>query len=357
MTRGDEIIGAISTAKTALEKLRFEHFQDNDIRAIVDVLGSRVERFFKTAVFPGTPSSDTFDRVIGRLKSAGVSTSLRDDLHALRELYNGSKHDPNQPLSLKAVIEIVQKSQDAMRTLLASGIGETSQPVAKAVSKTLWVSSYDVLHQGVTEVYVSLPWPNEDFATHLDIVWIRAAAWDELRAQLLDTGSIKFGENCFAPEVYAKFREEDVLEAAEWTGDYRTLVQILSKFEDRPTAGRLIPSLRRDHMGPAVLSSIALAGVDLVSQASQPIQSNELVEAILQRADEVYAMPNEHPWVKKAAEQLAEILSQLDYSNWSDLIGPFWKPWHPTSLTQPTTENAQPKVFYEIDDMTRLVIA
>ena len=132
MTRGDEIIAATSNAKSTLEKLRFEHYQDNDIRAIIDVLGSRVERFFKTAIFPGTPSSDTFDRVIGRLKSVGISAKLRDDLHALRELYNGSKHDPDQALSLKAVLEIVQKAQDAMRILLASGIGVTSRPVAKA---------------------------------------------------------------------------------------------------------------------------------------------------------------------------------------------------------------------------------
>ncbi|RYC28382.1 hypothetical protein [Ciceribacter ferrooxidans] len=356
MTRGDEIIAAIANAESALAELRFEPYQDNDIRAIVDVLGSRVERFFKTAVFPGTPSSDTFDRVIGRLKSVGISTKLRDDLHALRELYNGSKHDPDQPLSLKAVLEIMQKAQDAMRTLLASGIGVTSQSVAKAVSKTLWVSAYDVLHQGVTEIYVSLPWPDEDFATHLDIVWIRAAAWNQLRAQLLDTGSIKFGEESFTPEVYAKFREEDFLEAAEWTGDYRILVQILSKFEDRPTAGRLIPSLRRDHMGPAVLSSIALAGVDLVSKALQPLQSYDLVNAILKRADEVYAMPNERPWVREAAEQLAVLLGQLDFNDWSNLIGPFWKPWDPLRSTQKAPEDAQPLVRYEIDDMIRLVI-
>lgn len=356
MTRGDEILATFAKAQADLGYLRYEHYQDDDIRAIVEVVGSKVERFFKTAVFPGSDVTDTFDRVINRLKSAGLGKNTRDDLHGFRELYNASKHDPLRALSLKATINTVQKARDAMKSLLTSGIGNTSLPVTKVVSKTLWITAYDVLHQGVTEIYVSVPWPDEDFATHLDIVWIKASEWDPLRNELAATGSAQIGAAYFAPTVYKKFHEDDFLEAAEWNGDYRDLIQILSKYEDRPTAGKLIPSLRRDHMGTAVLSAVALAGVDVVSKAEQAMTPEQLTNAILKRADEVYAMPDERPWGKEAAEHFGDLLSQVDFKQWSDLIGPFWKPWNPSHRTGTGSNKSRPPVHYEIDDMMRLVI-
>lgn len=356
MTRGDEILASFANTLTALERLRFEHYQDNDVREAVEALGSKVERFFKSSVFPGSSGTDTFDGLINRLKTSGVSKTTRKELHDLRELYNGSKHDPLHPMRLKACIDIIQIARGALCSVMTQNLGTTATPVAKAVTRTLWLTAYDVYVGGVTEVYVGLPWPSDNFATHLDVVWVKGTAWDALKAELLATGSFRYGSEHFAPEVFRKFNEEDFLNAGIWDGEYRQLIQILSRYEDRPTAGKLIPTLRRDHMSTAVLSAIALAGVDVACNASQPPSLSDLTGEILKRADESYAMPDERPWVKEAAEELAGLLIQLDFNLWAKLVGPFWNLWNPMPVTAAVANTSASRAHYVIDDMARVVI-
>lgn len=356
MTRGDEMLLSFAQALTALEELRLEHYVDDDIREVVEPLASKVERFFKSSIFPGTPGTESFDTVINRLKTSGVSKTTRKELYDFRELYNGSKHDPLHPIQLRTCIETVRIARDAMISVIEKNLGTTATPVATAVSRTLWVTAYDVYVGGVTEVYVSLPWPNDDFATHLDIVWVKGTAWDNLKAELLSTGSFHYGPDNFTPEIFRKFNEDDFVNAGVWDGEYRQLIQILSKYEDRATAGRLIPDLRRDHMSTAVLSAIAMAGVDVASQASHILPCADLANAILTRADDLYAMPAERPWVKEAADEIAALLVQLDFDLWATLVGPFWNLWNPRQITATVASIGEKKGNYVIDDMTRLVI-
>lgn len=357
MTRGEEILAAFSYALAALDTLRLEHYEDADIRLIVERLGSRVERFFKTAVFPGAAATDTFDTLINRLKAIGIDKTVRRQLHALRELYNDAKHDPAAIVRLKPSVDTIAASRTAVETLIGAGLGATSAPVEKVISRLLWVSAYDVYVGGVTEVYVSLPLPEDIFATHLDLVWIKGLEWDAMKAELLATDCFHYGEEHFDPEVYARFgQEQDFLNAGVWDGDYRQLIRIISKYEDRPTAGRLIPDLRRDHMSIAVLSAIALAGVDIATAATASLSLDELKAAILKRADTVYAMPDERSWVQATAAGLAELIVQLPFATWSQLNGPFWNLWNPKPLTAAASPVDAKKIRYVIDDASRVVI-
>lgn len=355
MTRGEEILAAIEAALSALDRLRLEHYEDDDIRTVLETLSSKVERFFKTAIFPGTPGKDTFDGVINRLKSAGVSKSVRDQLHGLRDLYNDAKHDPDRRMRLKDAVDTVEGARDALASLITAGLGATSAPVENVLSRLLWITAYDDYIGGVTDVYVSLPLPKDAFDTHLDVVYVKGTAWDALKADLLATGSLHYGAEHFAPDVFARFNEGDFLNAGVWDGDYRQLIQILSKYEDRPTASRLLPDLRRDHMGLAVLSAIALAGVDVGRRATGSMTVEELEAAVLARADDTYAMPAERPWVAAAARELAEMVCQLPADAWPRLSGPFWNLWNPKPLTA-TVGSADGSSRYVIDDANRIVI-
>lgn len=357
MTRGEEITAAFVAALAALDELRLEHYEETDVRSIVERLGSRIERFFKTAVFPGAAAADTFDTLINRLKSVGIDKSARAQLHALRDLYNDAKHDPSAPVRLKRAADTIAATRNAVQTLIATGIGATAAPIEKVISRLLWVTAYDVYVGGVTEVYVSLPLPDDIFATHLDLVWIDGLAWDAMKAELLATECFHYGSEHFDPAVYARFaQEQDFLNAGIWDGDYRQLIRIISKYEDRPTAARIIPDLRRDHMSIAVLSAIALAGVDVATVAAAPLAVNELKAAILKHADEVYAMPDERSWVQSAATGLAELIVQLPFAAWLQLSGPFWNLWNPKPLTAAVSPADAKKVRYVIDDASRVVI-
>lgn len=356
LTRGEEIVVAFDEACAALDALRLEHYEDVALRSIVERLGSRVERFFKSALFPNAVPSDTFDSLINRLKANGVDKATRGQLHALRELYNHAKHDPSVPVRLKRAADTVGAGRVAVQALIDAAIGVTAAPVERVISRLLWVSAYDVYTGGVTEVYVSLPLPDDIFATHLDVVWIKGLEWDAMKADLLAAGSFYYGKEHFDPTVYDRFIEGDFLNAGVWDGDYRHLIQILAKYEDRSTASQLLPNLRRDHMDLAVLSAIALAAVDVSSAATAPISSIDLRTEILKRADRVYAMPHERPWVQEAATAVAELVVQLPFASWQQLSGPFWNLWNPKPIVAAISPVGEKTARYLIDDANRLVI-
>lgn len=77
MTRGEEIIAAFAEAIHALKGLSLQHYEDAEVRVIVERLGGRVERFFKTAVFVDATAKDDFGMLIGRLKRGGASKEVR----------------------------------------------------------------------------------------------------------------------------------------------------------------------------------------------------------------------------------------------------------------------------------------
>lgn len=357
MTRGEEITAAFDDALAVLDTLRLEHYEDATVRSIIEQLGSRVERFFKTAVFPGAIATETFDTLINRLKAIGIDKTVRRQLHGLRDLYNDAKHDPTAPVRLKRSVDMVTAARAAVQTLIGAGLGATSAQVETVISRLLWVSAYDVYVGGVTEVYVSLPLPEDTFATHLDLVWIKGLEWGRMKAELLATGCFHYGKEHFDPVVYCRFAEEqDFLNAGIWDGDYRQLILIISKYEDRPTAAQLIPDLRRDHMYIAVLSAIALSAVDIATVAPAPLTIEKLRSEILEHADKVYAMPDERVWVQTAATGLAELVVQLPFASWAQLSGPFWNAWNPKPLRAVVSPADLNKVHYVIDDETRVVI-
>ena len=64
MTRGEEMIGSFDKTLADLDGLRLEHYEDADVRLILVRLGSMVERFLKSAVWPDASAADTFDGLI-----------------------------------------------------------------------------------------------------------------------------------------------------------------------------------------------------------------------------------------------------------------------------------------------------
>jgi hypothetical protein len=351
------MIAGFMYAERALDALSLEHYEDDDIRSVLETLGSRVERFFKTAIFPGAAVTDTFDTLINRLKSMGIDKTLRRQLHVFRELYNAAKHDPNTRIHLKLSLETVAMARAAIQMLIDAGTGATSAKVEAVVSRLLWVTAYDVYVGGVTEVYVSLPLPKDEFATHLDLIWIKGSAWDAMKDELLATGCWHLGSEHFDPVVFKRFTgEDDFLNAGVWEGDYRQLISIISKYENRQTADEIIPDLRRDHMYIAVLSAIALAAVDIATNATILLDLEDLKNKILMRADEAYAMPDERAWVRAAATGLAELVIQVPFDSWAQLRGPFWNLWNPKQLNAAVSPADANQVRYVIDDANRVII-
>jgi hypothetical protein len=354
-TRGQEMLDIFDGALRRLDALRLAHYEEAEVRAIVIELGSRLERFFKSAVWPGALGAETLDTLINRLKSVGFDRAGRQQLSAFRIIYNDAKHDPFVSVQLKRAADVTLSARQAVSALISTGVGTTTAPIEKAVNRLLWVSGYDVYVGGVTEVYVSLPLPEDLFATHIDVVWVKGTSWDLMKADLIATGCFFYGAEHFAPDVYDRFKEGDFINAGVWDGDYRLLVDILSRYEDRPIADELIPSLRRDHMWPAVLSSLALAAIDVARASPTLLAAQQLTHAILKKADKTYAMPSARPWVATAAETLAEMIAQVPFGDWRELSGPYWNMGQPQELRSKIT-SPDVKIGYVIDETNRIVM-
>ena len=112
-TRGEEIVGVFERALGDLDALRLAHYEEAEVRGIVVELGSRVERFFKSAVWPGASGTDTLDTLINRLKSVGVDRGERQHLGVFRIRYKNAKHDPGTPVRLKQTVDITARALDA----------------------------------------------------------------------------------------------------------------------------------------------------------------------------------------------------------------------------------------------------
>ena len=356
MTRGDEMMVTVERAIADLERLHLAHYGDEDVRRIVEDVGSRTEQFFKAAVFPGLDSETSFDTAINRLKGLGFSKTVRGQLHALRELYNDAKHDPSKPVRLKVATDRLRDCRSALADLIAAAPGQVRAAVETAVSRLLWISGYDHYTGGCTSVYVSLPLPHDVFATHVDVFWLHHASWELLKADLLATGSFFYGSTHFEPDAFARFNEDDFINAGVWDGDYRLLVTILARHEHRPLKDQLISSLRRDHMFISVLSAIILARVDVVTTASRVLDEQTLSDAILSQADTVYAMPDERPWVRDSANALSQMIVQIPFAQWAGLKGPFWNLWTPKDLAAHVQSPDPKRAPFVIDDANRIVI-
>lgn len=113
---------------------------------------------------------------------------------------------------------------------------------------------------------------------------------------------------------------------------------------------------QRQNLYVSVLSAIALAGVDVVRSAPAPLDWKELHAAITKQADNTYAMPVDQAWVKAAASDLADLIVQCPFDQWSQLQGPFWKLWHPQPINPIITGSDDRKFPFVIDDMNRIVI-
>src|SRR5450631_2484078 len=125
MKRGEEMIATARSDLSDLRKLGHGFYTRRDIAKIIDTLGSRLETFLKTVALPVSSSRQKLVQLIDQLKRIGLPAAAADNLHALRLLYNISKHVPAEPLLLASAIETVQNAISAIEAVCALGIGAT----------------------------------------------------------------------------------------------------------------------------------------------------------------------------------------------------------------------------------------
>jgi|ERR1035437_5981469 hypothetical protein len=246
MTRGDEMIAAVSASREVLRKIAFGPHARQDIAAILDPLGSRLETFLRTAVLPMASRRQRLVDLISDLAEHGVDQPTRDRLDALRELYNDSKHKPEIPLLLARANSVVEQALIALNNICALGIGVTDAPMGRELNYSLWVGLWDYFTGGMTEAAVMLPGDHWTGVSTVDTIQMKISEWDNLKPILEAHTRFHLGEAHFEPKVWRSMCEEgDFLNAGVWDGEYSELIRLLAPFHDAHIESSVISGSRR----------------------------------------------------------------------------------------------------------------
>ncbi|MER9134361.1 hypothetical protein [Mesorhizobium sp. M0768] len=340
MTRGDEIVEAVDAALERLRRLGHGPYARADVSSVIDPMGSRIETFLRSVAFPMSTRADNFYTLIELFKSTSLHPDRVPQLHGIRDLYNRSKHKPQEPLPLGEAIQTMQNTVVALRDVRALGIGAIGTPFERELNYHLWLAFWDNYANGVTDAAIMLPSDHWTYVGTVDTLHMDIRSWDALKANLLAHPRFRMGQNHFEPKVWESFHAEgDFLNAGVWDGDYGELVRLVAPFDDRGIGESMLPGLARHDSLMSIGTALIVAMVDIVRSTSEPMSRDELAEAIKARADSEYAMPREKGSVAEAAAQIAALVDTVPLDQRKRLAGPVLAlrrgPKEPTMLAGP----------------------
>jgi hypothetical protein len=317
------MIAAVHAARDILRKLAFGPHARHDISAVIDPLGSRLETFLRTAALPLASRRQRLVDLIKDLAAHGVDQATRDQLGALRHLYNDSKHDPQVPLPLGQITGIVEQVALAIQTLCDLNVGVTGSPLGRELNYSLWVAFWDYYTGGMTEAAIMLPGDHWTHISTVDTFQMSIKDWDALKPILQAHGRFRLGKEHFQSEVWQSMRDEgDFLNAGVWDGDYSEIVRLLAPFHDTQIENSMIAGTRRIDSAISVGAAVIMAAVDVARAAPQLPNEADLRQSIIRRAIDEYAITSDNPAVQNCATQVATGLLTLPFATWRVAAGP-----------------------------------
>lgn len=321
-TKGDAALKVVEEALRSFRELSQQAYEAEDISKILQPLASHIELFLRSTVFPLSGRGDTFKTLINDLANLGLPATEVTKLDALRDHYNKVKHQAGFVPGLVESTSIVRDARDALAVVVSLAPGRTNQPADRKVIHHLQVGFWDDYVGGDTEIAISLPSDHWTGISTLDILYIRAMAWYDLKVDLLADSRFHLGQEHFSPEVWNFMSGEgDFLNAGIWEGSYRDLIRILAKYEWREINDQLLPGLARQHNATSVGTALTMAAVDIAG-AGAPQDAEALTDEILRRADTEYALDTSSSGIRLAARQIADLILTVPSAQQAGLIGP-----------------------------------
>lgn len=323
MTRGQEMIAAVHAAMDTLRKLAFGPHARHDISAVIDPLGSRLETFLRTAALPLASRRQRLIDLIRDLAAHGVDQGTLDQLDALRNLYNDSKHKPQVSLLLRRVTSTVEQVASAIKTLCDLNVGITGSPFGRELNYSLWVGFWDHYTGGMTEAAIMLPGDHWTRVSTVDTFQINIRDWEALKPILQAHTRFRLGKEHFQPEVWQSMQEDgDFLNAGVWDGEYSEIVRLLAPFHDTQIESSVITGTRRIDSAISVGAAVIMAAIDIAHAANQLPNESNLRQSIMRRAEDEYAITSGSSAVQGCVAQVATGLLTLPFTTWRVAAGP-----------------------------------
>jgi hypothetical protein len=307
--------------QTRADRLATYGFELSQARDLISTVGARTEIFLKTAVLPNSPPKQDFDGCINALKQLGVSRSDRDSLHDLRRIYNDSKHDPSYVPSMLELQAVIPQVTEVLHRFSETNRGLLNVEIPIRHHQVFWLAVWNHFIGGDSEVHVIAParggWPPT-----LDLVYVDRPRWDQIKDILSTFGRLRSAEGLIPAVVQRSFRDDsDFHEAVVFEGTFRDLIAVLATHERRED---LLPGLRREDDGQAMMQAFVLATIDIAPQTTNHSSIEDLAAAISRRVVEAYAVPADYSLLQEASQGVAKMLKELPESKRNQVNGPIW---------------------------------
>ncbi|MCB2199031.1 hypothetical protein KQI63_06470 [bacterium] len=291
----------------------------SDFAALLKNAGGMLETFLKAHIHP-TGRNWNFERLIDELASMGISAQGISSLHLLRRRYNAAKHDPAYDAGMDEVIEALDGAVSALSEMLGRSIGSSEHDAVSAYRRRVWLASWDHFVHGDGEVHVILPVAENDcdFPFSIDVIYLKGLAWPDV---LLPLGDSIHPAQGLIPQKFLDMweKEEDFAGARVFDGVYKDLLRALVGAELRLD---LLPFLKRENDPMAMLTAIAFASVDALSEHGAFSSIEEMKNEVLAYGARDYAAPRTSPLAIKAAERFCSLLDEVPSATQSEISGP-----------------------------------
>lgn len=324
-TRGEAIVQDAKGVLNKVTALGRQTFTRSDMSELIEPFVSRVEFFFKSVVFPTCNRRTTLNSLINNLTGLGLPNSHIDALHDLRELYNTSKHDPDQPLKWRTCVDVCGASIDALEAMTNMGVASIDAPFEKNASTAIYVGFWDHYLNGETEVGLFLPSDHWMGTTPVSTFHMPFRSWDTLKPLLNNHPHYLGGESALGSDLWQSFAKEgDFLDAGLWEGEARELIAILSEHNDEDLENSVIPTLARKNSLISVGLAVVSAGVD-VARSNPSVPEEALRTAIADRARAEYSADTETAHGQRILDAVVSLLTGTSWSERASIGGPSFR--------------------------------
>ena len=344
-TRGQAVIDDSRQVSLKLEKLSFESFSRKDISNILEPFASRIEYFLKSVVFPDVSNRESLDNLIDRLSGLGLSQPSVEHLHALRRLYNRSKHDPDDYLGLQEVRNVVFSVTSALNEIVSLGMTAVNAESSDELKSVILVGFWDHYVAGEMEAAVFLPSDHWSGVSQLISTFhLPMSAWDALKPFLINHPNCFLGKDAVGVDRWNSFLSDgDFLNAGVWEGDVRELLLLLSSYNSQELEKSVLPFLARGSSALSVRVAVVCAAID-VCRGQPNLHDEEMSQRILERAKKEYGLiPSD--LVNATLDLVFSLVASVDVGSRPALSGPAFRRVEPGTEVNQVVDRDGMQIF------------
>jgi len=324
-TRGEAITEDAKHTLHKLSALTHQSFSRSDLSALIEPFTSRFEYYLKSVVFPTISRRTSLNDLIDNLSLLGLETSQVTSLHALRQLNNKSKHDPDADLKLLDCIRTLEPAIVVLREITTLGIKAIDAPQESSLNTVVYVGFWDHYVGGETEVGLFLPSRHWTGTTPISRFHFPMSAWDHLKPVLANHPRYSRGEKALGAILWKSFSDEgDFLDAGVWEGDARELLELLSAHNDEGLEEAVIRFLARRNDLISVGIALISAAVDTV-RAIPTANEEQLRKYISERAKTEYAAEVKTAHGQKILDCVLRCIKDVPHNERAAISGPAFR--------------------------------